>query len=153
MSEENVELARRFYPPGTFDLVPLLEDPALIDTFRPLVHPEFEMVGEAIAMEGPRDHSESDLVRRAVRGVDGFVQGWREFLAAWDSWVVTPTEFIDVDDERVLVMLDIRARSKTHQVEIPIDGANILTVQDGELLRLELYSMRPPALKAAGLSE
>ena len=39
--------------------------------------------------------------------------------------MATPTDFIDVDENRVLVMLDVRARSKTHQVEMPIEGANL----------------------------
>jgi hypothetical protein len=30
-----------------------------------------------------------------------------------ESWVIRPAEVIDVDDERVLVLLDIEARSKT----------------------------------------
>jgi hypothetical protein len=151
MSEENVELARGFFPPGPFDLVLLLDDENLREASVALVHPEFEMVGEALAMEGVEGTTDLDTARRAVRGVDGFVQGWREFLAAWETWVVTPTEFIDVDDERVIVLLDIRARSATHQVEIPIDAANLMSFQDGKLLRLELFSTRAAAFDAAGL--
>jgi hypothetical protein len=67
--------------------------------------------------------------------------------------VVAPTDFIDVDENRVLVMLGVRARSKTHQVEMPVEGANLLTIKDGRVARLELFFDRAQALEAAGLSE
>ena len=66
---------------------------------------------------------------------------------------MTPTDFIDVDENRVLVMLDIRARSRTHQVEMPVEGANLLTIKDGRMARIELFFERSQALEAAGLSE
>ena len=64
-----------------------------------------------------------------------------------------PTDFIEADQERVVVVLDIRARSKTHQVDIPFEGANLLTFRDGKLARAELFTTRDAALEAAGLSE
>ena len=67
--------------------------------------------------------------------------------------MITATDFIDVDENRVLVVLDVRARSKTHQVKMPIEGANLLTLRDGRLARLELFLERAQALEAAGLSE
>ena len=53
----------------------------------------------------------------------------------------------------MLVLLDVRARSMTHQVEIPIEGANLLTFSDGRLGRLEIFFERAQAREAAGLSE
>jgi hypothetical protein len=64
-------------------------------------------------------------------GLEGFVRAFRDWVSAWESWVVTPTDFIEVDEERVLVLMDVRARSKTHQVELPIEAANLLTLRDG----------------------
>ncbi len=152
MSEGNVELAKRLYP-GTFDLVALLDQPEAVEAFRPLLDPRFETVGAALAMNAAGEAIEEDSARRVVFGVEGFREGWVGFLAAWESWVVTPTEFINVDDERVLVMLDISARSKTHGVEVPIDGANLVTIRGGKVLRIELLSTRAEAREAAGLSE
>jgi hypothetical protein len=62
-------------------------------------------------------------------------------------------EFIDADADRVLVMVDVLARSKTHQVEMPIEGANLLTFREERLARLELFFDRAQALEAAGLRE
>ena len=151
MSEENIEVVRRLYP-GTMDIAAFVAAPeAAVEAVKPLLHPDFEAVGAAIIMPGVESPQES--ARRIVRGAQGFIETFRGFLAAWETWVVTPSEFIDVDDERVLVLLDIQARSKTHKVEIPIEAANLVTVRDGKLARLETFSGRAEASEAAGLSE
>ena len=152
MSEENVELARQFYP-GTVDAVAVFDDPALIDAIASALHPEFEMVGEAVAMDTTTVEDPEQSARRTAHGIDGFVDSWRDFLVAWETCDATAIEFIDVDAERVLVLIDVRARSRTHGVVIPTEGANLLTFREGKIARLELFPTRPPALKAAGLSE
>ena len=152
MSEENLELARRLFP-GTIDLVPLLEQADWIDAYRPLLDPEFETVGSALGMETTGEPTAEGSGRRVVQGVEGFRDAWRSFLAAWESWVASPTKFVEVDEERVLVLVDVRARSKTHEVDVPIDAANLLTFRHGKLRRLELFSTRAEALEAAGLSQ
>jgi ketosteroid isomerase-like protein len=152
MSQENVEAARRLYP-GEVDVVAVLADRKALDvTLGPLVHPDFETVtvpGQ-VPVSGASGQNTS---RPIVHGLDGFVSGFGDWLSAWETWVVTPTDFIDVDEDRVLVMLDIRARSKTHQVEMPVEGANLLTIKDGRIARIELFFERGQALEAAGLSE
>jgi hypothetical protein len=153
MSEKNVELARRLFPVGSFDLTLLLDRPELTELFEPFVHPDFETVGTAIGVNAAGETIEQQSGTRTVYGIEGFREGWREFLTAWDSWVVSATEFLEVDDERVLVLLDVRARSKTHGVELPIDSANLLTFQNAKLARLQMFNNRQEALEAAGLGE
>jgi ketosteroid isomerase-like protein len=155
MSQENVEIIRRLYP-GTVDLVATVGGPEGFETTRvalePLVHPDFETVSVPgqVPLSGVGAENSS---RPSFYGVDGFVDSFRDWLSAWESWVVTATEFIEVDENRVLVMLDVRARSKTHQVEMPIEGANLMTLSDGKLARLELFFDREQAREAAGLRE
>jgi ketosteroid isomerase-like protein len=153
MSQENVEIVRRFYP-GPVDLVQAL-DPNGFETTRaamePLVHPDFETV--TVPGQVPLPGVSADPSRPIVYGLDGFVNAFRDWLSAWDTWVVTAPDFIDVDENRVLALFDVRARSKTHQVEMPIEGATLTTVTDGRIARLELFFDREQALEAAGLSE
>lgn len=85
--------------------------------------------------------------------MDGFLSFWREWLSAWGTWILGPPEFIEVDENRVLLIYEVRARSKTHQVEMTFEGGNLLTLRDGRLTRLELFFERDKALEAAGLSE
>ncbi len=154
-----MEIARRLYPVQPVDLVAVFSDPKLLDAaraqFEPLVHPDFETVNETsqLPLGGQDPEMRRDSSRPTSFGVEGFLAAWRDWLSAWESWVVTPAEFIDVDEERVLVLLDIRARSKRHQAEMPTESANLLTLRDGKLTRLELFLQREEALEAAGLSE
>ena len=152
MSQENVEVARRLYP-GEVDVVAALADREALDaTLGPLVQPDFETV--TVPGQVPVSGADAqDASRPVAHGLDGFVSGFGDWLSAWETWVVTPTDFMDVDENRVLVMLDIRARSRTHQVEMPVDGANLLTIKDGRVARIELFFERSQALEAAGLSE
>jgi hypothetical protein len=160
MSEENVEVARRLYPDQPMDLVSVFSDPALLDAVRaqvePLVHPDVETLGESSQVGMAWDSQAAGAPgpsRPTAVGIEGFLRVWREWLAAWDSWVVKPAEFIDVDENRVLVLLDVQARSKTHQVNIPLPSANLLTLREGKVARAELFSTQAEALKAAGLRE
>jgi ketosteroid isomerase-like protein len=158
MSQENVEVVRRLYP-GTVDLVAQLADPGRFEGLRAvldsLVHPDFETV--AVAGQVPLSQAGAGMPEGSSRptyyGVEGFVAAFRDWLSAWESWMVTATDFIEVDENRVLVPLDVRARSKTHQVEMPIEGANLVTLRDGRLTRLELFFDRAQALEAAGLGD
>ena len=153
MSEENVEIVRRFYP-GPVDLVQAL-DPDGFETTRaamePLVHPDFETV--TVPGQVPVPGAGGDPSRPIAYGLDGFARAFRDWLSAWDTWVVTAPDFIDVDENRVLALFDVRARSKTHRVEMPIEGATLTTVTDGRIARLELFFDREQALEAAGVSE
>jgi ketosteroid isomerase-like protein len=134
-------------------VVALLADRDALDAnLGPLVESDFETVtvpGQ-VPVSGAGTQGASPPV---VYGLDGFASGFSDWLTAWETWVVTPTDFIDVDENRVLVMLDVRARSRTHQVEMPVEGANLLTLRDGRIARIELFFDRSQALEAAGLSE
>jgi hypothetical protein len=157
MSEENVEIVRRFLLPG-IDMVALFGNPELLAATReglePFVEPEFETVGDPNAIPmGPNTGVEGGPRNLFAKGVDGFLNFWRDWLSAWESWNLGPPEFIDVDENRVLVSYEVRARSKTDQVEVTIEAANLMTLRNGKLTRLELFFNREKALEAAGLSE
>jgi hypothetical protein len=155
MSEENVEIVRRLYP-DRIDLVASFADPdamaATRAAFEPWVHDDVETVADAryLMLQGVETGGEG---RPIVYGIDGLINFWRDWLSAWDSWVVSPAEFIGVDADRVLVLLDVQATSKTHGVGVPQEAANLLTLRDGKLARLELFLRRAEALEAVGLSE
>jgi len=157
MSQENVEVARQLYP-GPIDWVALLADPKAFEDALPLVQPFVQPDVETVSAPGQLPPSgvevePEDALRHVAYGVSGFVNAFGDFLSAWESWVVTPTEFIDVDESRVLVIYDIQGRSKTHQAEMPFEGANLITIKDGKVARSELFNTKQEALEAAGLSE
>ena len=125
---------------------------AMREGMEPFVDPEFETIGDPAAIPigadlgvegGPRD--------LFAKGVDGFLNFWREWLSAWQTWNLGAPQFIDVDEDRVLVSYEVRARSKTDQVEVIFEAANLMTLREGKLTRLELFLNREQALEAAGL--
>ena len=153
MSQQNVEIVRRFYP-GSVDMVATIADPETFEAVRvawePLVHRDFEtVVAGQVPLAGSAEIPGGSS-RPVAHGLDGFASAFRDWLSAWESWVLMPPDFIDVDETRVLALFEVRARSKTHQVEMPIDGANLWTLRDRKVARLELFLDQAEALQAAG---
>jgi hypothetical protein len=157
MSEENVEIVRRIFP-GDIDLVALFGNADLLNATRagiePFVEPEFETIGDPNAIPmGPNIGVEGARRDLFAKGIDGFLNFWRDWISAWESWNLGQPEFIDVDEDRVIVSYEVRARSKTDHVEVTIEAANLMTMRDGKLTSLELFFNREDALEAARLSE
>jgi len=154
VSQENVATARTLYP-SRVDLVAAFADPELLEGLASLVHPDFEAVFEARNIPiGPAGVDRVNATGQpTVQGFDALVAAWQEWLSAWEIWLITPTEFVDVDEERVLVLMEVQARSKTHGVDMSLEGANLLTIRGGRLVRLEMFLDQNEALEAAGLSE
>ena len=153
MSEKHLEVARALFP-APLDLAAVFANTEALDAarlqFEHVVDPDFVTVHDpsAAALDIGNPTTDGTTV-----GIEGFVGLWRDYLSAWDSWIVTPVDFIGVDDRRVLALLDYRGRSKTHGAEITLAGGNLLTFVEGRLTRLELFFKRQDALEAAGLSE
>ena len=148
-----MEIARALFA-GPVDLTVLLGTPESIEAARayyePIAEADFETVhdprGAGIGMGGAAGIGVS-------KGFDGFVALFTDYLSAWDSWIVTPTGLVHVDDARVLVLLTYSGRSKTHGAEMELDGGNLLTFREGKLARIELFFNRLDALEAAGLPQ
>ncbi len=154
---ENVEIARQVFP-APLDMVALIENADLLAAARqaiePLVHPECETFADPdyIAM-GPDTGVKGGPRGLVAKGVDGFINFWRDWLTAWETWEVGVAEYIDLDADRVLATYDARARSKTAQVDVDFHPAHLMTFDDGKVARVELFLNRVDALEAAGLSE
>jgi len=153
MSDENLKTAKALFA-APIDLAAVFAMPETLDAarahFEPLFHADFETVHDPRAVEMRIGGSTDEGV---AEGIDGFLALWRDYLSAWDSWIVTPVGFVDADDQRVLVLLTYEGRSKTHGAEMALDGGNVLTLRDGKVARVELFFNRLDALEAAGLSE
>ena len=147
MSEENVEILRQLYPGDGVDMVAMVADAENAKrTLRPLFHPDFEAAldPQAIAVGG---------VGRTVSGIDGFVDGWRDWTNAFEAYRITAKEFVALPDDRVLVLDSHRGKSKTGGVEMEFSAAAIWTVKEGLIRELQMFMDRGRALEAAGLPE
>ena len=83
-------------------------------------------------------------------GVDGaqkFIDEWR---GAWDDWVMDVEAFHDTGDKVVAVVRQ-RGQAKATGMAVDMLFAQIWTIRDGLLTRMEMYANPDGALKAVGL--
>jgi hypothetical protein len=101
MALGNLETARALFP-RPLDMTALLANPDALAAarahFEPLLHPEFETLHDPRAAGMGIGRSVGEGV---AEGLDGLIELFRDYCEAWDSWVVTPTGFAEVDDQRV----------------------------------------------------
>ena len=151
MTSSKIELVRRLHPVPAPNLVTFFtERDAARSVLEPLLTADFEAVSDPRQLpmgesrDGARPHN-------TARGVDAFVAVWAEWISAFEIWRATPVEFIDVDAERVLILLDVVARSRTHGVDMQFRAANLLTIRNGQIARFEMFLDRASAYEAAGI--
>jgi ketosteroid isomerase-like protein len=147
MSRENVELVRSVHPPSGTDLSALFrqaeEDPRGFDEFGSLLTDDFEAVGGDL--EGGRG------LAAGGAGIDGLLAAWREWLSPWETYWTEVEDFLDVSEDRVLVLIRDHGRLAGSDSEIESVSASVWTLRDGKIARIEFFSSRSQALKAVGL--
>jgi len=138
MSEENVEFVQGIvdaHQLGDFATVFAAYDPAI----------EWR-TGDARTAQW----SDFEPVYHGHEGVRTF---WRTWFAAWETVDFEYEEFIDAGDQ-VLSILSQRMRGRTSGVELEWNSyAQVWTIRDGKVIRVEFFANRDEALEATGLSE
>jgi ketosteroid isomerase-like protein len=131
MSEENVELVRRIH-----DELIHGADPLELG----LMAPDFEYVSPPDAMEP---------------GVQRGVEGMRRVLAtleeAYSDRSFNLERILEAGD-RVVVLGRLRMVGRASGVALEGEGAQVWTLRDGLVTRLEWYLTQEEALRAAGLA-
>ena len=87
-----------------------------------------------------------------IRGLGDF-RGFMDSLPWGSSLRFEPERFIDVDDERVLVLMHVTGEGESSGIPVERRTAHEYTIQDGIVTRVKVYSDQSEALEAAGLSE
>ena len=133
MSEENVEIVRRAFedPLGR-------EGDAFLDAFS----------SDVVVEQGPALPD-----ARTYHGHDGLKKVISEWTQVFEGLVITPKEFIDIGDDKVLVRVHQEAQGGGSGVPIEFDTWFIYSVTGGKIARLDMFNERRQALEAAGLSE
>ena len=95
-----------------------------------------------------------DAARTAVvyRGHDGYRQFITEWLENFDEYRFEVVEFV-VNGDRVLVDAVAHGRGKGSGLELSEAVNQVLTVRDGKVSVLEVYTDRAEARRAAGLAD
>jgi ketosteroid isomerase-like protein len=87
-----------------------------------------------------------------MRGLDevrAYLQRWE---GVWEELDTTPEEFTDAGD-RVVVTIHFRGRGRGSGVEVDARSHHVYTLRDGRTVRMDEFTDRADALKAAGLPE
>jgi hypothetical protein len=88
-------------------------------------------------------------------GLAGLVEGWRDFLGAWEEYGTEVEEYRELDHERVLVLTHRRGRGKTSGLDLEqvgAKGANLFHVRGSKVTRLVHYFERERAFVDLGLA-
>jgi ketosteroid isomerase-like protein len=142
VSQENLELVRRWYA-----FLPDLADPAddhaiLDEAFRDYLDEEYEV-------RLPADYPEGEPVFTGREGLARFAAMLRD---AWSEWRFEPERFIDAGD-RVVVCMRVVARGRTSGAPIERASTQVVAVRDGRMTLTRVYRDRSEAFRAAGLAQ
>ena len=89
----------------------------------------------------------------ASPGIKG-LQEWLDFTdEVAEEWGADLAEIEALDSERVLIIGTLRAKFRATGIRNEIPIAQVVTLADHKLTRVESYYTREEALEAAGLSE
>jgi ketosteroid isomerase-like protein len=130
MSQENVEIARRFYD-------------QLFETGEPLwgvLEAEIEVHDHDVPDAGPYF---------GPIGVTSWVNNWGQ---AFEGTEIDLERLVDVGD-RVVSLFRMRATGRRSGVSIERKDAIVSTFRDGKVTRIDYYNDQAQALEAVGLSE
>ena len=132
MSQENVEIVRSIYAAwgrGDFSSVEWAD-------------PEIEYV----IVDGPEPGS--------WNGRAAMAETMRSILNTWENARIEADEYIELDDERVLVLNHLSGRGKASGLEVgemKRNGAAILQCRDGKVTRYVSYNDRDRVFSDLGL--
>ena len=138
MSEENVEVVRRSYEVfnrGSVDAV----------IGRGFWSPEIVLDASSTGIPGLGVYRGYDEVKAVLD------EDWFQAFPLGE-WEIEVGELIDAGDQ-VFAMSHQRGRGASSGVGAELALANIFTLRDGVIVRVDLYSDRAKALEAAGLEE
>ena len=156
MSQENVELVRRFYAPIQGEnLVPRMRE--AVERVGP--DPQTEAVVAFWAEDPAWQHVHPDVEwdtsgsggAPTARGAKEVGVFWTEWLEAWESYVFRPTEYRDLGDW-VLVETEARAQGR-RGIPVAMRVFELYQVRDGKIVVYRSFFSEQEALEAAGIEE
>jgi ketosteroid isomerase-like protein len=125
MSQENVEIVRRFLIVADVDEALTYADPGIV--WNPI---------EELPAEG----------HGAVRAS---LARWK---AEWHDYKVMPEEFVDRGD-RVVVTVRLQGRGRGSGVEIDARFYDVYTLRDGKIVRMDQFTERTQAFEAVASAD
>jgi uncharacterized protein len=133
MSQENVEIVRQAI--DAYNREAFEEAIAWMD-------PEIEWDMSRVEVPDPE-------VYRGFDGLQTFHNVWKE---SWEWLELEPQDFIETGEQVVTLVRQI-GRGRLSGAEVEQRFAQLWTLRDGKIVRMEMYPDKESALEAAGLRE
>ena len=111
----------------------------LAQAFAPFFHEDFEGVFTNLLGGG-----------ETFKGLDEMRTAWLDWLTPWESYRIELDQGLDCGDG-VVTFYDVFASPAGSTREVKLSGADVWTVREGKIARIEFFSHRSEALKAVGL--
>ena len=83
-------------------------------------------------------------------GLAGMIEGWREWLEPYESYVITVEGFEAIGENDMYIPVRVRARTHRDGVVVEHAPAALATMRDGMLVRMRFYLDRDLARDEAG---
>jgi hypothetical protein len=143
MSRENVELVRAALGGASlFDLREMFESEQLLAGIDvSIFDPETEITFQ------PRLDAD-----QTYSGIDGLIQGWREWLSAWSNYEAQVEDWVDAGDN-VVMLVRLRGETRHDHVTLEQPAAVVYGLEDGQVVRLAFHLDRRQALEEAGRAD
>ncbi len=87
------------------------------------------------------------------RGIEAVREYWGRFTGSFDEFAFEPEDFVDLEGDKVLILLRLMTRGKDSGATVETRPGWIFTIRDRRTVRIDAFLDREEALEAAGLSE
>ncbi|MDQ3671382.1 MAG: nuclear transport factor 2 family protein [Actinomycetota bacterium] len=94
-----------------------------------------------------------DWPESSYHGIEGVERFLREWLEVWDDLEIEVQAVRDASDERVVSLILQRGTGRSSGLAMEMKMAQVATLRNGKVTRLDNYENHAEALEAAGLSE
>jgi ketosteroid isomerase-like protein len=152
MSEENVEVVRRFMDAmqrsfdAYWDNPRSLAEAVETDT----LWPEYR---EALTFVDPEFEWKTVFLGETHRGYLETAKVWDDYLRWAEDYRIALEEVKDLDGDQVYAVVALVGTAKSGGEPMDARFFDVFTLRNGQIVRLEEYLDRDKALEAAGLSE
>ena len=99
------------------------------------------------------DISRFSAAGTVFHGVQGVLDGFREWIGSWEGYRMEVLDVIDAGEDKVVVLNRQTGRGHGSGVPVEVDNAVVNTVLDGKVTRIDVYPSHADALDAVGLKE
>ena len=108
----------------------------------------FAMFDDGIVWDTSQYRDWPESAYHAKEGVERFLTEW---LEVWDQYEIAVDEIIAAPDGRVVSLITQRGVGRDSGLPLHMESAQITTVRDGKVTRIDNYDDRSEASEAAGL--